>query len=310
MIKYSFIVPMYNVEKYISQCIDSLLAQKYNNYEIIIIDDGSTDSSLSISKKYESKNKNIKVFSQENSGVSKARNRGLKEAKGEYIVFVDSDDYCSENLLTIIEQNINQNELLIYGYSKIYINKIENIVKKDSFETECSKEEYIILDDNIGGYISNKVFERRIIKENNIEFDTNIHYCEDLKFVCDYINKIKRIKYINKPLYYYRMRKGSATGSYLTRKNATILSAYEKLIDMYSQNKKIKELLEFSYIRNYYIFKKYITNKNENILNKEKSIIKIRKIGFAKLVKLLFIKHFNDVYLFVKTKIKKNNLFD
>ena len=115
----SIIVPVYNAEKTIKKCIDSILAQTYRNFELILINDGSRDSSLNILKEYENTDERIVVISQENSGVSVARNKGIDSARGDYIIFVDSDDYISENALEVLKGEIEKNsklDMVISGF--------------------------------------------------------------------------------------------------------------------------------------------------------------------------------------------------
>lgn len=107
----SVIVPMYNVEKYISQCLESLIKQTYKNLEIIVIDDGSTDQSLNIAKRYAKYDNRVKVYSFANAGVSEARNRGLRLAKGDYIAFVDSDDWTAEDMYRILVEKMIKYDL-------------------------------------------------------------------------------------------------------------------------------------------------------------------------------------------------------
>ena len=121
----SIIVPIYNKEKYISKCLDSILQQDYYNFEIIIIDDGSTDNSSHIVKDYCSKNKNIKYYFQTNQGVSAARNKGLDLVSGEYIIFIDADDYISKKFISnfVLKKSIND-DIVIAGLSKYFYNNI------------------------------------------------------------------------------------------------------------------------------------------------------------------------------------------
>ena len=109
--KYSIIVPVYNMEKYISKCLDSIFSSTYKNYEVIIVNDGSTDKSDEIIKTYIEKNRNIIYIKEENMGLSTARNNGVSKATGDYIIFVDSDDYIEEKLLENLELNIDNNDV-------------------------------------------------------------------------------------------------------------------------------------------------------------------------------------------------------
>ena len=112
MIKYSFIVPVYNTEKYLKKCLDSLVNQTYKDFEIIVVNDGSTDKSSNIISKYQKKYKNIIVIDKENEGLSMARNRGVQKSSGKYIIFVDSDDYVSNKLLEEVDKKIDDSDIL------------------------------------------------------------------------------------------------------------------------------------------------------------------------------------------------------
>ena len=114
MIKYSFVVPVYNTSKYLKKCLDSLVKQTFKDFEVIIVNDGSTDKSKDIILKYESKYDSIKVINQENQGLSMARNNGVKKASGKYIIFIDSDDYVEKGLLKEIDKEIEDVDVLRY----------------------------------------------------------------------------------------------------------------------------------------------------------------------------------------------------
>lgn len=119
MIKYSFIVPVYNTEKYLKKCLDSLVNQTFDNFEIIIVNDGSIDKSSEIIKKYKEKYSNIKSIEQKNQGLSMARNNGVKKASGDYLIFVDSDDYIETNLLEEVDKVIGDNDILRFQIALI-----------------------------------------------------------------------------------------------------------------------------------------------------------------------------------------------
>ena len=120
--KFSIIVPVYNVEKYIEKCLESILNQTYDNFEIIVINDGSTDNSKKILDNYKT-NKKIKIINQDNQGLSIARNNGLGAASGDYILFIDSDDYIEEELLSTLNKNINNEDLIRFQVQTVNENK-------------------------------------------------------------------------------------------------------------------------------------------------------------------------------------------
>ena len=180
----SIIVPIYNSEQYLERCINSLIKQTYKNIEIILIDDGSKDSSLSIIEKYAKQDCRIVYISKENSGVSSSRNDGIKIAKGKYISFVDSDDYIESNMIedmykALVEQNVdivrcsvkenNENISTIFANKKVDLkNNINSILYS-----------YLTPKNNIPGYCWTL-----LIKKEKIEFfDTNLKYMEDTDFL-------------------------------------------------------------------------------------------------------------------------------
>lgn len=287
-IEFSIIISLYNTEKYIAECLDSLINQSLKEYEVIIINDGSTDSSLQKCLDISKKENKIKIISQENCGVSKARNRGIEEAKGKYILFVDSDDYLEQDMLERIKPYLKPKSLITFGYKKIYLNKeIEYVEDETNIFTHQEIEEKIILDSNIGGYICNKVFDAEVIKKNNIRFDTSIHYSEDLLFSLDYSKHCNELHNLKMSPYMYRMRKSSVSYNYINEKNASILDLLSKLIDEYNYNFKVVNKLKYDYLVNYYRFKEIYDKKKvrKDIIEQEKEIINNEMISFKDKIK-------------------------
>lgn len=303
--KISIIVPVYNTEKYISECINSLLSQTYNNYEIIIIDDGSTDNSYKICKDYEKKHKKIKLYSQKNSGVSSARNLGIKVSSGDFIIFVDSDDYCNSNYLETIKDNLHEDELLGFGFEKTYTNKKITILLNSFYcNNKDEMDEFIIANSKFGGYICNKVFSTKILKQNNILFDKELYYSEDLKFTIDYIKYCNAIRYISFTPYMYRMRKSSVSFNYINKKNSSLLDLLNELINKYNYNEKIVNSLKYIYLLNYYKFKKVYDEKKvrKDIIQDKEMIIKNKKL--TRKEKIMFYIHSHPFIYFICKKIK------
>ena len=169
----SIIVPVYNVEKYISCCINSILNQTYKNFELILIDDGSTDNSAKICKEYAILDNRIKVFHKKNEGVSKARNFGLEVSVGKYIMFCDSDDYventwCEELYKTIL---VNQNSWIMCNTCVIDYASQRKKIKQNNLDiiSILEKEDYYVsMQVGFSGAIWNKIFNRKILLDNNI----------------------------------------------------------------------------------------------------------------------------------------------
>lgn len=193
----SVIVPVYNVEKYLRRCIDSILAQTSTDFELLLIDDGSTDNSGLICDEYVMNDNRIKVFHKENGGVSSARNMGLDNARGEWICFCDADDWVKSGFLSAFCGMMDHGDLLSQGfYSPNWFNR----ESKDVFEPAgiYQDDRYLpfileLYKNNHLGFIWCKAFKRKIINENHLKFDENIYFMEDLIFVLQYCTYIKSI---------------------------------------------------------------------------------------------------------------------
>lgn len=239
----SVIIPVFNAEKYLTKCIDSVLSQTYTGLELILVNDGSTDQSENIINSFIHDNR-IVYLKQENKGVSAARNLGLSRASGEYIIFVDSDDYLVPDSLYMRIEKAANTDLLISNYFQIKDFAIE---KKEFVNTdkELSILEALMLispKNNIEyqGYLWNKVFRREIIKENGILFDTSVAYGEDRLFICKYITYCKKISLDTNAVYCYRLNDDSAMASFykITQKN------YEKVKTEIIGLEKIEKLVK------------------------------------------------------------------
>lgn len=212
----SIIVPVHKVEKYLRRCVDSILAQTYQNIEVLLIDDGSPDSSGTICDEYAQKDARVRVFHKENGGVSSARNLGLKEAKGEYIGFVDADDYILhemyENMIAIIKEN--HADIAICGYKKEQTDgTFEPYFKKDVDCTFTKKE-------MIANLLTNKYYTcavwSMLFRRNSIdgvEFDINRKHNEDLLFIYEVMKRMQIAAFTSDTYYLYCTNEGSATTS-------------------------------------------------------------------------------------------------
>ena len=204
----SIIVPVYNCEEYIEKCIDSILHQTYQNFEVIVINDGSKDNTLEKLKKYINKNK-ITIISIENNGVSNARNLGIKNSKGDYICFIDSDDWVEKEYLECFVRNITDKKELI----------IQNILQNGKPKYKYQQKSLDIFQDanilfsvynplSFGGPVC-KLFNSSIIKSEKILFNTSLSYGEDLVFFLNYLKYNKKIKYLPIANYHYIYKSNS-----------------------------------------------------------------------------------------------------
>lgn len=206
---FSIIIPVYNADKYIEKCIESIISQDRNKFEIIVVDDGSTDNTGIICDKYSNKYSNIKVFHTENKGVSRARNLGLSEAIGDYILFVDADDWVTSDYIDVISKEIEGVDLLFFSNNRVIDEKIIKQSYGDAYVENRAETEELIL--NIKkqkyeyfGFTWNKCFSRNIISKNNILFVNDLSVREDEVFTNIYCSYVNSIKFIKKILYNYR----------------------------------------------------------------------------------------------------------
>lgn len=215
MYKYSVIVPVYNAEATLERCLNSILSQKYENAEIILINDGSTDKSGAICEQFARDYPQIRYVYQRNSGVSEARNNGLSVASGKYILFVDSDDYVSDNYFSQIDRmlKLHDTDLVIFSQYKC---RADNVVKNtyQSFFTNQPDMLYPKLGDLICKKTVNaplsKVYKRELIDSYQVRFPVGASIAEDRAFNIKYALHIKSLRVSDMPLYYYSLDNGDS----------------------------------------------------------------------------------------------------
>lgn len=229
----SIIIPVYNSSQYLERLINSIMNQKYENYECLLIDDGSSDGSNDIIQSRIGNDKRFKYIYQNNNGPSSARNHGLKIANGEYIVFVDSDDYLHKDYLWYLLSSISEEyDLGVCGYYDI---SEYGIVEVNDFINHSSLAENVVY--GTGGVLWCKIFKKSIITENKIELDENLFMSEDMIFVLEYCKHVKKWNVINKSLYYYeRLNSNSISRSI----NETYLENYAYFYSIL--RKKLKDI--------------------------------------------------------------------
>lgn len=204
----SIIVPIYNSEKYLNKCIDSLINQTEKNIEIILVNDGSTDNSEEIIKEY--KDKRIKYYKNKNQGIGKTRNFGIEQATGSYIMFVDSDDYIEKNACEkMYNKAVNENlDVVLCDFYKEYDNGNIEEIHTNSFNNSSLKENPNIITDYLCPWA--KIYDRKLIIDNNIKFVENLKY-EDAPFVIKALCTAKKIGKIDECLNYYLIHDNSET---------------------------------------------------------------------------------------------------
>lgn len=232
--KISIIIPIYNSEIYLKRCLDSVINQTYKDLEIILIDDGSTDKSYDICKQYSLNDSRIKLIHENNAGVSFARNIGLKNSTGEYIGFVDPDDFIESTMYEKLFNHMNYEiDITMCNYN-IWENdkNTQSNIKFNNNTISGNDLLYGIFERKYMGSLWNKLFKRNVIFKNNnlICFNENIYLCEDVVFLSEVL-KNKKIQILNEPLYNYSIHGNSLSNGILTKKQLTFFKAYDIIIN-------------------------------------------------------------------------------
>lgn len=249
--KISVIVPVYNVEQYLPRCIDSILVQTFTDFELLLIDDGSTDSSGDICDEYAKKDNRIRVFHKKNGGVSSARNVGLDNAKGEWLAFIDSDDTVDTEYLSLNESE--DADIIEKGFT--VCDEFGNVIRHSHVTDKCisSQEEFFrIYVNNWIGPLWNKLIRRSIVK--NSHFNTDVQIGEDLLFFLSFIANIRKYKYSQIGTYCYFLRNSSAMGRLEKNPQHRIRVTFDNI-------KHIENILSAEnlyYLRNGIIYKSFV----------------------------------------------------
>lgn len=246
MPKVSVIVPIYNVEKYLEKCINSLLSQTLEDIQIILVNDGSKDNSGNIAKEYEKNNKDKVIYvEKENGGLSDARNYGLKYATGDFVAFLDSDDYIEKNAYEemynkAIEENADYVEC-------DFIWEFPNKIRVDKQYPYKNKKEMLSF---VRVVAWNKLIKRQLITDNNLEFPKGLRY-EDVEFTYKLIPFVNKFAYVDKPFIHYVQREGSIA-NVQNERTAEIFTVLDNVIEFYKKNniyEEYRDELEYNYAR-------------------------------------------------------------
>lgn len=260
------IVPIYQVEKYLKKCLDSILNQTYKNLEIILVDDGSKDNSPQICEEYKTKDSRIKVIHKENGGLSDARNAGLKIATGKYIGFVDSDDYIKSDMYQILYENIIKAKADISICDVLMVKENANI--SDSLEDNCLVKELnfyealkLLVENKIKSYAWNKLYKKEIFE--NIQFPKG-RKMEDLAIMYKVFEKASKVVFTSKKEYYYLQRNDSILGNIDLKLTKDlwyfVTERYNYIIKKYP---KLEESLDINRLNYILIYHKNICLLNE-----------------------------------------------
>lgn len=249
----SYIVAIYNTEKYLKRCIDSLLAQTYNNIEILLVNDGSTDGSRNICDEYAGMDSRIQVLNKTNGGLSDARNHGMRFAKGDYVIFVDSDDWCSPLQAQMLENAIKSSEsdIFVYGYYNDFSNEkitkefsLDAFLEKNGIRVYSGKEIRVAIfqleQSGIFNTVWNKMYRRNFLIENHFEFELDGMPGEDLLFNTGCFKSASGVCLCNCMLYHYMVQDEVTLSrkymSDLYERNMKFCKARDSLYDFYDMD--------------------------------------------------------------------------
>lgn len=233
MPKISIIVPVYKAEKYINRCIDSILAQTFTDWELLLVDDGSPDRSGKICDEYAIKDKRIRVFHKENGGVSSARNLGIDKMQGKYVTFVDADDWIDVETLEVCINKINEGQLDVLQYSWMRVNDEGQVLMKKVIKSDVLGLKDFADNANFNVCVWGSLIKTNIIRERQICFNTKLKLAEDQIFILTALLYAQRIQSISNTFYNYYYNTESATNN---TKLSDIENGISALIELKKQH--------------------------------------------------------------------------
>jgi glycosyltransferase involved in cell wall biosynthesis len=332
----SIIVPVYNAEKYLAKCIDSVLSQSYTNFELLLIDDGSTDSGGQICDDYAKKDNRIKVIHQKNAGVSAARNHGIRESKGDYICFIDADDWVNidylETYISVIKLHFP--DFIISGYTYDFISSKKTIEYSIPPRNAYTQEEISVLLPELHNNallvsIWSKFFKKSIINNYSLQFDETINYWEDTVFCWNFLLHVKSISVIENAGYHYRkddsdsLTKKKYSFDHWFRIAQKVIDVNQLVITKYKlqDNEQILQKIN-DYFLSMYLTACYSMYEKKHLKNRHFRLKQWKKYGnhnymrikpeesiFVKFIKrLLLLKQFYlvDLLMIMRSKMIKN----
>lgn len=269
--KVSIIIPVYNSEKYIDRCLKSVINQSYRNIEVVVIDNGSKDMSVKIIKNYFNKDNRIKLYFSKTKGASVARNIGLEKATGDYALFIDSDDYVSEDYVEKMIKVIKNDKktMVLCNNKEIWNNRIDERKLFKEIGTKSLEKEVVIKEIAIGnaGLVCSKLIDLKVVKDNNILFDRNIKLSEDLLFFLEVTNYTEEFIYLDESLYFYdRRNEKSITRRYIDNawdNNMYLLDKVKEIISKSNLSENEKESIIYNRLKQCISFA--ISNEVDNI---------------------------------------------
>lgn len=247
----SIIIPVYNIADYLPQCLDSVQGQSYENIQVLLVNDGSTDASPAICREYVRRDSRFQLIDKANSGVSDSRNQALERAEGKYIQFLDGDDWLTPDATETLVHAAESTgaDLVLAHFYRVaeeraaprgHIKK-ERVLTRQEFAEEMIKAPA----NYYYGVLWNKLYRRSIIEAHRLRFDSQVNWCEDFLFNLEYIERVRLVSAVPRPIYYYRKRENSLVTSQASLRRAVAMKiqtfdSYKELyqrLDLYEEQK-------------------------------------------------------------------------
>lgn len=277
--KISIVVAAYNVENYIEKCLESLIAQSIKDIEILVINDGSRDNTVKIANEFTQRDKRVRLISQENGGLSAARNTGVNYASGEFIAFVDGDDYLDKSMYETLYKKISTDniDLVVCGFKKVWLDEDANKLREKEYYFNKDLlngnilENFLCKHDEPFVVAWNKLYRTDIIKKNGLYFE-NRAFFEDVGFMPRYLYFCNSVEVVNGALYYYIQREGSITRSYNPIIDESLINTMNVLKTFFKESpyEKYCEVVEarlWIYLINYSLENKKSVKRKKRQLN-------------------------------------------
>lgn len=287
MCEISIIVPVYKVEKYLEKCVDSILAQTFTDFELILVDDGSPDNSGAICDEYAKRDARVKVVHKENGGLSSARNAGIEVAQGKYLGFIDSDDYIADDMYEILYNNIIREDadLSICGIFHVYDGK--KPVEKPNKYMILNRDEATVLifhGNQISDHAVNKLYKKSIFSE--VRYPEGMYH-EDSFTIVGILDECKKIVIDTRQKYYYYHRDDSITSQTFSKKHLEYIFAWEQNeMKVSGRSKKIDEAAHQRVcFANFLVLDKIVNANMENKVSETKEIVKYLRSNFSFIMK-------------------------
>lgn len=317
---FSVIIPVYNSEKYIIECVDSIKKQTFLDFELILINDGSTDKSLDVIKKLSEEDERMIIVNQKNKGVSSSRNAGLRIAKGDYIIFMDSDDLIDSDYLSYAQSELLKSnyDLIIFNYQTRKfaeeVSKGEHIKENQLLDFKSIKENiYYYVDNGLATPIWNKIYKRSLIENYSLKFDESLNISEDALFNYKFLNHSKNIFLSKEAFYIYHIRfEESLTTKFKVNQFHMLMKTNNYLFEYGKDNSNLLKIASKIRIKNIYstvanVFKEdstLITKKDR--LNFVKGIVNTEQD--KKNIKWYNIPNLTTYFLYIPIKVKSIRL--